>query len=235
MKKKCLLLCIICLFIAFFSTIKQKQQQISFITDVTISAQNHTTVLQNRNYDSVVYELNEQNNIENMFVVKPEKDIKVISKQIVKDNNQNTYILLQQQFETQTEKQYVAKYDKNGVFQQQLFLCDTSQIGHENHVLKNLQYSEKQNTIISFLIEDKRTIQVMFYDTISENNWTKTYHLEKDYDIQEILYDGNGGIYFTTILSELDFIDTQYKLCQITLPNHCVPYKCVQLLHAKLK
>ena len=106
MKKKCLLLCIICLFIAFFSTIKQKQQQISFITDVTISAQNHTTVLQNRNYDSIVYELNEQNNIENMFVVKPEKDIKVVSKQIVKDNNQNTYILLQQQLETQTEKQY---------------------------------------------------------------------------------------------------------------------------------
>ena len=225
MKKKCLLLCIICLFIAFFSTIKQKQQQISFITDVTISAQNHTTVLQNRNYDSIVYELNEKNNIENMFVVKPEKDIKVVSKQIVKDNNQNTYILLQQQLETQTEKQYVAKYDKNGVFQQQLFLCDTSQIGHENHVLKNLQYSEKQNTIISFLIEDKRTIQVMFYDTISENKWTKTYHLEKDYDIQEILYDGNGGIYFTTILSELYFIDTQYELCQIELPNHCVPYK----------
>lgn len=224
-KKKCLLLCIICFVISFLSTVKQKQQQISFITDVTISTQNHAIVLQNRDYDSIVYELNEKNNIENMFVVKPEGDTKVVSKQIVKDNNQNTYILLQQQMETQTEKQYVAEYDENGTFQQQLFLCDNNQMGHENHILKNLQYSEKQNTIISFLIEDKRTIQAMFYDTVSKNSWTKTYHLEKDYDIQEILYDGNGGIYFTTILSELYFIDTQYELCQITLPRHCVPYK----------
>lgn len=228
MKKSWLILCIICLFFALFYTFYHREQAVSFVTDVTIERNGNVSFLQNRTNDSVVYELNEQNMIENTFFIKSQTEgTKVHSTNMVKDEEGNTYVLLQERLlmAMEIQKQYVAKYDKEGIFQETLFLCDVGQEGHQNHVLKNLQYSEKENVIVSFLIEDDRTVNSMFYDIDSQNTWTKTYQFDEKYAIREILYDGEGGVYFTTPFSELYFINKQNELSQITLPRHCVPYK----------
>jgi len=225
-KKKCFVLCILCIFFSLFYTFYHKEKAVSFITDVTIGNNNNVSFLRNRYGISEVYELNEQNDIQNMFLIKPEKNnIEIQSTHIVKDEQNNTYVLVQEQSQMQITKQYIAKYDENGTFQQTLFQCDTEQLEHQNHILKNLQYIPEQNIIVSFLIEDNRTIHNMFYDTVSEYSWKKTYHFDKEYVVNEILYDGNDGIYITTPSSECYFIDKNNEISQITLPNHCVPYK----------
>lgn len=228
MKKSWLILCIVCLFFAVFYTFYHKEQAVSFVTDVTIAKDGNVSFLQNRTNDSVVYELNKQNDIQNTFFVKSEiAGTKAHSTNIVKDGEGNTYVLLQERLlmGMEIQRQYVSKYDKEGVFQQTLFVCDIRQEEHQNHILKNLQYSEKENVIVSFLIEDDNTVDSMFYDVNSKNTWTKTYQFDKKYTIREILYDGDGGIYFTTPFSELYFVNKQNELSQITLPVHCVPYK----------
>ena len=226
MKKKWFVLCIICLFFSLFYTFYHKEEAVSFITDVAIGKDNTVSFLRNCYDMSEVYELDEQNNIQNMFLIKPENDdTEIQSTHIVKDEQNNTYVLVQQQSQMQVIKQYVVKYDEKGIFQKTLFDCDTEQIEHKNHVLKNLQYIPEQNIIVCFLIEDNRTIHSLFYDTITEQSWKKTYYFDRDYTINEILYDGNDGVYITTPLSELYFIDKNNEISQIALSSHCVPYK----------
>ncbi len=222
MKKKWLVMLLICFCFTAFIVFFHKTVKIMFITDVT-TTENTVSFLQNNNRYSNVYELDKNNVLQKIIHIKKNmENTSIESTNIVKDELENTYVLSKERKENEITKQYIGKYDSSGK-QETIFVCQGE--GHNNHVLKNLQYIENQKSIVSFLIEDNTTIQAIFYDTVEEKSWKKTYSFQQQYDVEEILYDGNGGIYFTTKNNQLFFINQQNELIEITLPQHCVPYK----------
>ncbi len=222
MKRKWLIMAVICFCFAVFVAFFQKTVKIVFITDLTMG-ENTVSFLQNHDQYSSVYELHGNGVLQNTFRIYPNgENTDIESTHIVKDALENTYVLSKETKQNVTVRQYIAKYDSNGK-QEVLFDCRGE--GHEKHVLKNLQYMEEQKCIVSFLAENDTTLQAVFYDTVEQKIWKKTYSFSQPYEIEEILYDGKEGVYFTTKSNQLFLIDNQNELTEIPLPKHCVPYR----------
>lgn len=228
MKKRILATFILSILIAFLVPFFQRATPVHTIIDVTIDNKGNFYYLKEENGENYLINLNQKGEI--IFSKKLEKirDVNYMSyTDIVADDTGHIYVLSDEAAETgRRVKQYITVFDSKGKMVKKLFEIQNQRRGEKVKSLSTIQFIN--NTIVVFLLGEDSSFIKLNYDPVSGQTWENAYEMEKSEDINEILYDGNNGIYFTNNHSQLFFINENNVVKEISSAIDEIPY-CISV------
>lgn len=193
-----------------------RQSKLPDIVDTTADSSGNIVYLSLENEKYSIVKVDKDGNADTAFKLPSySADPDIYYSSIVVDYSGNYYLMAEEDGDTQ--KQFIDKYDSRGDFVERIFE------EKEGQSLINMQYINGRVIALSDIFGG--SILLMSYDTENSQISETVYEFKNIYNIYDIIYDGNGGIYFTTADSQMYYVSNQGEMKEINIANDVVPYR----------